>query len=885
MRLERWFYTAPLRLRSLLRRGQVERELDEEFRYHLERQIEENINKGMTAGDARNAALRAMGGIEQQKERCRDMRRVNFIEDLAQDLRYGARVLIKSPVFTTVAVLSLALGIGANTAIFSVVNGLLFRPLPYPDSQRIVAIWHTPPQESFPGLDKFSVSPANYLDWKSQSDAFEQMAVFGYAGFSLSSGNDPVAVTGAFVSSDFFSVLRANVSQGRAFQAEEEQPGRDRVVVVSHKLWQRAFGANPNLIGQTLTLNSQTFTVIGIMPAGFEFPREAELWAPLAWDDKERETRSIHDYQVIARLKPDTSLAQAQAQMRTISSRLEQQYPEADKGWGAVVIPLQEDLIGDIRPALLVLFSAVGFVLLIACANVANLMLARGANRQKEIAIRIALGAGRARIVRQLLSESVLLATIGGLLGLLLAVWGSGLLVRLSADSLPNPGEIGIDGWTLGFTLLVSLGAGIAAGIAPAFQFTKADTSETLKQGTGRTGGSSVKQGTRKALVICEVALSLILLIGAGLMIRSFWKLQHVDPGCNITNTLTMSIGLSSIKYSDPHQQAAFFDRALEQVGALPGVVSAAATTTVPLAGSGSTQPFTIEGRPESAVAEQPMALMRYISPDYFRAMGIPLRQGRFFSDQDREGSVPVIIISEAMARQFWPGQDPIGRRLTPSFHHQQGPREVVGVVGDVKAQGLDAEASAMMYVPYKQAPRPYMTLVARTASDPQNSIQAISKAIYSLDKEQAITNVRTMEQTLADSISGRRFNMMLLIVFAALALVLAAVGVYGVMNYAVALRRRELGIRIALGAQAGDVLRLVLGQGLMLTLAGIGAGLAAAYGLTRLMASLLYGVTATDFLTFFIVSGTLVAVGLLASYLPARRATKVDPMIALRAE
>jgi putative ABC transport system permease protein len=885
VRLQRWFYTMPLRLRSLLRRGRVERELDEELRYHLDRQIEDNLARGMTAKEARLAALRAMGGIEQQKEECRDMRRVNFIEEFVKDLRYGLRVLAKSPVFTTVAVLSLALGIGANTAIFSVVNGLLLRPLPYPGSQQIVAVWHTPPPESFPGLDRFSVSPANYLDWKSQNDVFEQMAAYGYDGFSLSTGTDPVAVTGVAVSSEFFSVLRTNASQGRTFFPEEEQSGRARVLVVSHGLWQRAFGANPNLIGQTLTLNSQSYTVIGIMPVGFEFPREAELWVPLAWDNEERQTRSIHDYLVIARLKQDVSLAQAQTEMRAISSRLEQQYAEANKGWGAVVIPLQEDLIGDVRPALLVLFGAVGFVLLIACANVANLMLARGANRQKEIAIRIALGAGRARIVRQLLSESVLLAVAGGMLGLLLAGWGSELLVRLSADSLPSPGEISIDKWALGFTLLVSFVAGIVAGIAPAFQFSKADTSETLKQGTGRSGGSWVKQRTRRALVISEVALSLVLLIGAGLMIRSFWKLQHVDPGCDTSNRLTMSIGLSSIKYTDPNQQAAFFDRALEQISALPGVVSVGATTTLPLAGGGSTQPFTIEGRPESVVAEQPMALMRYINPDYFRTLGIPLRQGRFFTEQDRESGVPVIIISEAMSRQFWPGENPIGRRLTPSFHRQQGPREIIGVVGDVKAQGLDAEDSPMMYVPYKQAPRPFMTLVARTTSDPQNFIQAISKSIYTVDKEQALTSVRTMEQVLADSMSGRRFNMMLLIVFAGLALVLATVGVYGVMNYSVALRRRELGIRIALGAQTGDVLRLVLGQGLTLILTGTGAGLAAAYGLTRLMTILLYGVTATDFLTFASVSGVLVAVGLLASYLPARRATKVDPMIALRYE
>jgi putative ABC transport system permease protein len=884
VRLRRWFYTVPLRLRSLLRRGRVEEELDEELRYHLERQIEENLADGMSAAEARYAALRAMGGIEQHKEVCRDMRRVNFIEDFLQDIRYGLRVLIKSPIFTIVAVLSLALGIGANTAIFSVVNHLLLQPLPYPEAQKIMHIWHTPPQESFPGMSQFSVSPANYLDWKSQSESFERMAAYQGSGFSLSANDAPAPVIGAAVSSDFFAVLGVNPGQGRTFLPEEEQPGRNQVVVLSHGLWQRAFGADANLLGQTLTLESQKYTIVGIMPPGFEFPQEAELWVPLAWTDQERQLRVIHDYAVLGRLKPGVPVSKAQAELSTLSSRLEEQYPEDNKGWGAVVVPLQEDLVGDIRQALLVLFCAVGFVLLIACANVANLMLARGANRQKEMAIRIALGAGRGRIVRQLLTESLMLASAGGLLGLLLANWGSGLLVRMSDGSLPIPEQIGIDQWAFGFTLLVSLAAGVIAGIAPAFQFSAADTSETLKQGTGRSGGSSVRQGTRKALVISEVVLSIILLVGAGLMIRSFWKLQQVDPGFNTSNTLALSLGLPTTKYPEPHQHAAFFDRVLEQVRTLPGVVSAGATTTLPLSGGGSTQPFTIEGRPAGLVAEQPTAKVRYISPDYFQTMAIPLRQGRFFNEQDREKGAQVVIISETMARQFWPGESPLGKQLTPSFHLQQGPREVIGVVGDVKA-GLDTDLTAVMYMSYKQAPRPYMTIVARTASDPQNLIPAISKAVYEVDREQALWNVRTMEQVMTASVSGRRFNMTLLMIFAGLALLLAAVGVYGVMNYSVTLRRRELGIRLALGAQPGDVLRLVLGQGLSLTLIGVGAGLAAAYALTRLMESLLYGISATDFLTFFSVSAVLLIVGLLASYLPARRATKVDPMIALRSE
>ena len=869
--------------RNLLHKDRVDQEFTEEIQAYLDMLTEAKIKQGLTPQEARRNALLELGGVEQVQEKVREIRMGQFIETAWRDVRFGVRALVHSPIFTIVTVLSLALGIGANTAIFSVVNGLLLRPLPYPDPERLVQVWHTPPQQSFPGLNRFSVSPANYVDWKAQSTAFEQIAVYGYAGMSLSTSNDPLPLIGAPVSSDFFSVLRSNAMQGRTFTPDEEQPGRDQVVVISHGLWQRAFGANPNIIGQPITLNSRSFTVVGIMPVGFEFPREAELWVPLAWDDKERQTRSIHDYLVIARLKQNVSLQQAQAEMSTISSRLEQQYPEENKGWGAVVIPLREDLVGDIRVALLVLFCAVGFVLLIACANVANLMLARGANRQKEIAVRIALGAGRARLIRQLLTESVLLAITGGLLGLLLAVWGSKMLVRLG--SLPNSGDIGVDTWALGFTVLVSFAAGIVIGIVPALQFTRASISETLKQGAGRTGGSPMKQHTRKALVISEVALSLVLLIGAGLMIRSFWKLQNVDPGFDTSNTLTMSVQLTPIRYSEPHQQLAFLDRAIEQIRAVPGVVSVGATSTIPLAGSGSTQPFSIEGRPTGAIAEQAMAQTRYISSDYFKTIGIPLLQGRTFSDHDRDNSVPVVIISEAMARRFWPGENPIGKRLTPSFHLEQGAREIVGIVGDVKSRGLDADAAAMMYLPYKQSPRPWISFVVRTVSNPESSIQSVSTAIYSIDKEQALTDVLTMEQVLTQSLSGRRFNMTLLLTFAGVALLLAAVGVYGVMNYTVTLRRRELGIRMALGAKTRDVLRLVLGQGLVLTLIGVGAGLIAAYALTRLMASLLYGVTATDYLTFATVSAVLIAVGLAASYVPARRATKVNPTIALRAE
>jgi predicted permease len=871
--------------RNLFRKDRVEREFAEELEAYLEMLVESKVRDGMDPREARREARMSLEGFEQVREKVREVRMGHFLETMGQDFRYGARALVKSPAFTLVAAISLALGIGANTAIFSVVNHLLLRPLPYPDAQRIVDVWHTPPQASFPGMSRFSVSPANYLDWKSQSQSFEQMSVYSYAGYNLSAGDEPVSVTGSVVSSEFFSVFRTAPALGRGFLPEEEQPGRNHVVVISQGLWRKAFGANPSIVGQTVLLNSRKFTVIGVMPAGFEFPQKAELWTPLAWDEKERQTRAIHDYMVVARLNPDVPLAKAQSEMSAISGRLEREYPEADKGWGAVVIPLREDLVGDMRPALLVLFSAVGFVLLIACANVANLMLARGANRRKEIAIRAALGAPRTRIIRQLLCESLLLAGAGGLIGGLIATLGIGVLTRMGSDSVPRPDDIGVDGWALGFTLLVSLGAGVLAGVAPAFQLSAASASEALKQGTGRTGGGAARQGARKALVVSEVAMALVLLIGAGLMIRSFWKLQNVAPGFNTDNLLTLNIGLPSIKYNDRQQQVAFFDRAVDAIRAIPGVVSVGATSTLPLAGNGSTQPFTIDGRPAPALAEQPMALTRFINPDYFRTMGIPLRQGRFFSDQDREGSAPVIIISEAMARRFWPGESPVGRRMTASFLSEQGAREIVGVVGDVKGGGLEDDVSAMMYMPYKQSPRPFSTLVVRTASAPQTFAQAVSRAIYQVDKEQALRDVRTMEQVMSASVSDRRFNMTLLIIFAAVALALAAVGVYGVMNYSVTLLKRELGVRMALGASSLDVLRLVLGQGLTLTAAGVGVGLVGAYGLTRLMANLLYGITATDLFTFVGVSAALTAVGLLASFLPARRATKVDPMIALRQE
>jgi putative ABC transport system permease protein len=811
---------------------------------------------------------------------------------LVQDLRYALRVLRKSPGFTAAAILVLALGIGANTAIFSVVNAVLLRPLPFQDSSRLVQVWHVPPAKSFPGMTTFAVSAANYVDWQQQNHAFEHMAIYAFTSFNFTTGDQPEAIQGAGVSPDFFSTLRSQPILGRTFAPEEDQLGHNHVITLSHSIWKSHFAANQNIVGQNIALDGQSYTVVGVMGPDFRFPDWAKVWTPMAWTDAQRQVRGEHHYLVIGRLKSDVQLPQAQAEMNTISSRLEQQYPEDDKGWGAVLIPLREQIVGDVRPALLVLLGAVAFVLLIACANVANLTLAKTFARRKEIAIRAALGASRGRVLQQVLVESVLLALTGGALGLLFAHAGTSIITNFLADSLPRSTEIGLDGWVLAFTLGVSLLTGIAAGLVPALRLTKPDVNEALKQG-GRTGSDSAGSRIRSLLVVSEVALSLVLLIGAGLMIRSLSLLRGLNPGFDPSNVVTMTIVVPRTKYATPLQEVQFFGDALNRVQALPGVESAGVIDDLPLDPSGSHQPIVIEGRPVTQMSEQPEVDVRLISPGYIHALRVPLRKGREFSAADTADRPPVVLISETMAQRFWPNENPIGKHLTMTFSSGK-PREIIGIVGDVKLDGLDVTApSATLYVPFSQLSVPAigswnsfpMSLVVRASSHPTSLVSSVTNAIHEVDRQTPVVEVATMDQLMTNSVSQRRFNMLLFAAFAGLAVLLAAVGIYSVLAYAVRRRVREIGIRMALGAQISDVLRLVVVEGMTPTLIGMAIGAAGALALGRVLSTLIYGVQASDPLTFVGVSALLAAVALLASLIPAYRATRVEPVKALREE
>jgi putative ABC transport system permease protein len=810
---------------------------------------------------------------------------------LLQDLRYALRQLRKTPQFTALALLIVALGIGANTAIFSVVNAVLLRPLPFPQSERLVQVWHVPPAASFHGMSTFSVSPANYLDWLDQSRVFEQMAIYGRNSFNLTNQSQPEAVMAARVSSAFFSVLRVHPLLGRAFIPEEDRSGRDHVALISQAFWQSHCGSNPNIVGQKIILDQQGYTVVGVMPAKFFFPApdtewQPQVWTPLGWTDKDRAVRGNHNYLVMGRLKPGVSLRQAQAEMNTISRRLEQQYPADDKGWGAVVVPLRDQLVGEVRPALLVLLGAVAFVLLIACANLANLLLAKTLAKSKEIAIRTALGASRIRVLRQVLSETIVLALLGGTFGLLLAHIGIVSIVSFLSAKLPRAGEIGLDGRVLGFTFAMSIVTGVLAGLAPAWRLTKSNVNEQLKQGSGRTGSDQSGNRTRSALIVAEIALSLTLLMSAGLMVRSLWRLRNVDPGFDPHNLLTLTLDLPPVKYAEPTQQLGFFDEVLRRVRVLPGVDSAGAIDALPLSGNGSTQPIAVEGHPSVEMSEQPEVAVRTITPGYIHATRVAMLKGRDFTEADAADKPAAILISESLAERFWPNEDPIGKHLTLTFFPGTS-REVVGVVGDVKQDRLDvAERIATLYVPLAQTPNHRgLSLVVRTRSNRVNLVSAVTDAVHQVDGEEPVVDVMTMDEILSGSVAQQRFNMLLLAAFAGLALFLAAVGIYGVLSYAVKRRLQEIGIRMALGAGRGHVLRMILGQGLRLAFMGVCIGLVASLGLTRFLTSQLFEVKASDPLTLTGVSLLLVAVALAACYLPARRATKVEPSVALRYE
>jgi putative ABC transport system permease protein len=805
------------------------------------------------------------------------------MESLKQDLYYGLRMLWKSPAFTLVAIIALALGIGANTAIFSVVNGVLLRPLPYPEPDQLAMVWLDNRRQ---GIRDDITSYPNFIDWRDQNKTFQGMAAVRGINANLTGSGEPEEIRGASVTSNFFQLVGVGPTQGRGFTIEEEQPGKDRIVVLSHGLWQRRFGGNPGILNQSIQLNGEAYTVVGIMPAGFQFPTKTEIWTPLAPSERARAARGSFWLPVVGRLKPGVTRQQAQADMDVIAKQLEQQYPNINAGYGVNVVPLHEQTVGQIRTALWVLLGAVGFVLLIACANVANLLLARAASRGREIAIRAALGAGRWRIVRQLLTESLLLSIIGGLLGMLLAVWGLHLLVSLSPANIPRLENIGLDARVLGFTFGLSLLTGLVFGIAPALQSSQMGMNETLKEG-GRSGtGGRRTQLLRNGFIVAEVALTLVLLAGAGLLIRSFWRLQQVSPGFRTDSLLTLQLRLPRTKYPEGPQVASFFQQLQERLSALPGVHNASAASTIMLPQLTNSSSFTVEGRPPDP-REQSLELpFDAALPNYFQTMGMQLLQGRTFNAQDGPETLQVSIINETFAKRYFPNNDPIGKRF--AFGDGSGNPQwitIVGVVRDTKRQGLEAPVRIESWMPHTQLPSRTMEIVVRGPSDVLALSRSVREAVWALDKDLPIPKMQTMDQVLSDQVAQRWLNMLLLGLFAAVALILAAVGIYGVMNYAVTQRTNEIGIRVALGAQRRDVMKLIVGQGMKLAVIGVGIGLAATFALTRLMAGLLFGVSATDPITFAAIALLLTLVALLACFVPARRATKVDPMIALRYE
>jgi putative ABC transport system permease protein len=805
------------------------------------------------------------------------------MEALLQDIRYSIRSLLKKRGFTAVAVLTLALGIGANSAIFTVVNAVLLRPLPYKDADRLVMIHQSRPHSK---SDDGNVSDANFLDFKNRGDLFDSMATALYWNFNLTGGDQAERIEGAKVSASFFTVFAAEPVLGRGFSEGEDRAGSDDVVVISHKFWQRRFDSDPDVLGKSVIIDTRPTTIIGVMPDGFHYPNlETDMWKPAGFDLNNL-TRSMNIYNVIARLKPGVTIAQARSQMEAIAAQLAAEHPEDNAGVGANVVSLHEQIVGDIRPAFLVLLGAVGLVLLIACANVANLLLARAAARAREVAIRTALGASRLRLIRQLLTESLLLAMAGGALGLLLALWGVDFLVALSPEDIPRVSEISTDGRVLVFLLLVSLLTGVVFGLVPALQTSKVDLNLSLKEG-GR-GLAAGAGRLRKALVVAEVAIALVLLISAGLLVKNFARLRSLDTGYNAKNLLTMPVWLSLPRYEEADQQAAFAEQAAARIKSLPGVESVGAALFLPLGGAKGTVDMTVEDRPPVARGEEPQASLNIVTHNYFAAMGIPLLKGRDFTEHDTKKAAPVALINEAMARQLWPGEDPIGKRAVPGEPESKDDYlTIIGVVKDVRQTNLHEEPRPEMYLSYLQSPIafPLMTIVVRTTGEPAALIGPVRGEILAVDKDLPVYDIKTMQERLSDSLAAERFQLLLLTMFAGVALLLAAVGIYGVISYSVSERTHEIGIRMALGARQSAVLRMILGQGLVLALAGVAIGIGLALAATRLLEGLLYGVSATDPLTFTGVSALLVAVATIASLIPARKATKVDPMIALRYE
>ncbi|HSB08445.1 MAG TPA: ABC transporter permease [Blastocatellia bacterium] len=808
------------------------------------------------------------------------MQSYRWEDAMIQDLRFGFRMLRRQPGFTLVAVLTLALGIGANTAIFSVVNALLLRPLPYMEPDRLVLL----SERSREG-ERLDVAYPNFADWRERAHSFVGMAAAYYASFTLTGVEKSSRLEAGVSNCNFFQLLGVNPQLGRLFTEADDHYGAARTVMLSHELWQTRFGGEPDLIGKTILLSGDSYTVIGVLPRRFEYLEAADLYVPVGLflgPDSPLLNRGNTTYlHAVARLKPGVTVEQANREMAALGQQLAQEYPAVNAGKSAQAEPLHDVMSESVRQSLWVLLGAVGFILLIACINVANLLLVRAAERQKELAVRQALGAGRLRIVRQLLSESLLIAALGGASGLLVGDWMLRGLLRLAPPEIPQLSRIGLDQTVLLFTFGISVATSFLCGLLPAMQSSKTDLQTALKEGGRSTTGA--RQGMRKALLIAEVSLSLVLLVGAGLLVRSMYNLLHVDLGFNADNLLTMRVSLSDRKY-DPSVRRRFYDECLARVGAVPGVRSVALAMSVPIRGASWDRVFIAFDKPVPSRADLPRSDYIPVSRDYFETMGMRLLRGRSITAADTAESTPVVVINETLARRIWPGEDPIGKRLKPGYPESDEPWcEVIGLVNDVKFNGVERETSMQTYLPYPQEPRTGVGLVVRTHGEPLAAAASVEQAIHSIDRDPPVYSIWTMDQLLGNSLAQRRLTMVLLGSFAALALLLASVGVYGVTSYAVRQRTHELGIRMALGAQARDALTLILAQGLKLTLLGIALGLGAALALTRWMESLLFGVRPTDPLTFAAIAAALFCVALLACWVPARRATKVDPMVALR--
>jgi putative ABC transport system permease protein len=883
------------RLRALFRREAVEAEMDEELRSHFEKQVEKLVASDFSREEAVRRARLEFGGHEQLQEECRDARGVSVIETLFQDVRYALRMMRKSPSFAAVAILTLALGIGANTAIFSVIDSVLLRPLPYKDPAGLVMVWENNSQHPNPHN---TVSPPDFLDWQNRNSSFAEMAALFDERDNLTGNGLPQEVIVQDVSANFFSVLGVNPILGPGFRAENGQAGHDKVVILSYGFWKERFAGDSGIIGKTIILDGHAQTIVGVAPRDFTWfikdgsftGAKPQMWSPFVFPASFSDRKGIGRFlSVVARLKPGVTVAQAQTQMNAIAARIAEEYPDFNGYWGANVVPVRDQISGELRPALLILFGAVAFVLLIACANISSLLLARGSAREREIAVRTAMGASPWRIANQLLTESIVLALIGGAIGVALAIWGTDLLLAASPKNLLDLRSIPLDWRVLSFAAGATLVAGLLFGFLPSYISAHSGISETLKEGGRGSSAGKQKRFARGAFVVAQMCLALVLLAGSGLLIRSFIRLVGVDPGFDASHLLTFKVSLPSSKYGKDPACLAFFHQLLARISRLPGVRSVSMNSFPPFSGLGSATGVHVLSQPERSLMDLPVAAVRVVGPDYFSTMQIPLHAGRTFSEQELTETRHVVIINQAFADQYLKDVNPLGQKaviyMKSLEESQNTPSEIIGVVGDVRQMGLDTPAEPTVYWPHPELIMSGMTILVRTVNDPLTLVSAVRNELQQMDPEQPMAAIATMDQLLAGSLSRSRFTMLVLGVFAALALVLASVGIYGVIAYSVTQRTQEFGIRLALGASRRDVLRLVLGQGARLALLGISLGVIAALIITRLMATLLYGISASDPVTFTAVALLLAVVALAACYIPARRATRVDPIVALRYE